>query len=595
MPKRTKKNSIESKEVAWKKLKSIEIKNFKAIKELSIGLSDVTILVGTNGSGKSSALQAMHWATRAASYIANKTDVIVSFDKIDYLPSSNPLGTAHKADLPTLKRADPTLVSFCHCDDENEKISIRAAKNSGGIAVELSNANSSFKQRDIFITAYIPGLAGLSEKETILAQPLFRRQAASGDAGGVLRNALFNLASPQKGEAVLKHPEKEKPDNSAEAIARLKKLNELLGEVHEGIEVDVNFNDKEDVHIQAVFASKGVVRTLGDAATGILQVIQIFAYVILFRPKLMLIDEPDAHLHPDKQEKLIATLEKIAVEFNTQIIITTHSPFIVNAANSNTELVWIDQGKERNNVEQSTIRKMLGWGAMSKPCLFFIEDEDDTAIKAVLKQWPKLNRQIAICRCFGVKNLPIAEFANELLQAGQVALVHRDRDFMTEAECLEWNKKYNDYKNPQTKIRAWITRHSDFEGYFCQVSYLAKLYSVDEEEAKNWIDEAVAILEAEKKAYNKFVEKRKDSNSYFYRDGKGGSPHTDPLWDEAKPADRVLGKMLHKALKTVVKTKLNKDEKRQDDMLLNNFKIPDEYELADDLKKAFQELGLEVD
>ena len=79
----------------WSKLSSIEIKNFKAIDSLTVPLADVTILVGPNGSGKSSVLQAIHWAARAASYIEpKKQSEIISFDRLDYSPSSEPLKTA---------------------------------------------------------------------------------------------------------------------------------------------------------------------------------------------------------------------------------------------------------------------------------------------------------------------------------------------------------------------------------------------------------------------------------------------------------------------------------------------------------------------
>lgn len=40
------------------------------------------------------------------------------------------------------------------------------------------------------------------------------------------------------------------------------------------------------------------------AGTGFLQVAQIFAYLLHFKPKLLLIDEPDSHLHPGTQERL---------------------------------------------------------------------------------------------------------------------------------------------------------------------------------------------------------------------------------------------------------------------------------------------------
>ena len=116
-------------------------------------------------------------------------------------------------------------------------VSIWAARNKGGITAHIGGgaAVSPYKQRTSFLTAYIPGLAGLSERETILAQPLLRRQAASGDAGGVLRNVLLGLAGRQAGE----------PDIAA-AVARLKRLNELIAEVHLNITLDVSFDERED-------------------------------------------------------------------------------------------------------------------------------------------------------------------------------------------------------------------------------------------------------------------------------------------------------------------------------------------------------------
>ncbi len=56
----------------WSTLDSITVRGFKATKEAHIPLDHVTILVGPNGCGKSSVLQAIHWAARAASYVQLK-------------------------------------------------------------------------------------------------------------------------------------------------------------------------------------------------------------------------------------------------------------------------------------------------------------------------------------------------------------------------------------------------------------------------------------------------------------------------------------------------------------------------------------------
>ncbi|MGL6076880.1 MAG: AAA family ATPase [Fimbriiglobus sp.] len=51
----------------------------------------------------------------------------------------------------------------------------------------------------------------------------------------------------------------------------------------------------------------------------------------LEQPVILLLDEPDAHLHPAWQRKLIPAVQKMLP--NAQIFIATHSPFVVSSVN----------------------------------------------------------------------------------------------------------------------------------------------------------------------------------------------------------------------------------------------------------------------
>ena len=559
----------------WSRLETITVRNFKATQEAIIPLGQVTILVGPNGSGKSSVLQAVHWAARSASYIAPKnTAEMISFERLDYVPSSEPLRTAHKSELKTAKASSPVEVVFGHVpigeDRSQATIKIRAARNGGGItaSMEGGSAVTPYKQRYQFITAYIPGLAGLSERESILAQPSLRRQAASGDAGGVLRNILLSLRSRRVNET----------DESG-GVARLAQLNVYVGTVHPGIKVDVSFDEREDYHISATYTSPGLGnqdRPLETAATGLLQVIQIFAYLILFEPKIMLIDEPDAHLHPDKQERLIEALELAAAETDTQIVLTTHSPHIARSASPAVQLVWMNDGRIETD-DGEAIRRLLGWGGLDKSALFFVEDEDDTALRSILRQWPEFSRQLAVCRCFGIENLPKDKLLSGLLVDGQLkikAIIHRDGDFMLAEEAIMWADRF---KTDGTF--PWVTAGCDVEAYFCSAGHLASIYGVAVEVAESW---RVAASAKVVQAKDTFFAKRKLVNRELFPDG--GSPGSDDLWNAAGGAqpETVKGKKLLAALKVVVKAD------GHDDKMLNAYRISPNYEVAPDLRRLLE-------
>ena len=560
----------------WSTLDSITVRGFKAAEEATIPLDHVTILVGPNGCGKSSVLQAIHWAARAASYVLPKnTKEMISFERLDYVPSSDPLTTLHKGELRSDAGSEPVEVVFTHRPAGDETVQgttrIRAARNRGGIAPYMAGGSGEtpYKQRYQFITAYIPGLAGLSEKESILAQPTLRRQAASGDAGGVLRNILLNLRSRRVDET-----------DDAKGIDRLARLNGLVQQVHPGVQVDVAFDEREDYHISATIRTDGFAgqsRPLETAATGVLQVVQIFAYLILFEPKVMLIDEPDAHLHPDKQERLIEALERAAPEYEAQIVLTTHSPHIVRAASPAAKLVWMRDGVIETD-DNEAIRRLLGWGGLDKAALFFVEDEDDKPLRAILRQWPDLARQVSVCRCFGIENLPRDKLLKGLLIDGELkirALLHRDGDFMNVEETEKWCQGF---KTPG--VFPWVTAGSDIEAYFCESDYLCALYGVSLERAEEWRQEAAKKVNG---ARATFLEKRKNVVRSIWPNG--GSPNAEAMWDEAGGISPVTvkGKLLHAALKPIVKAA------GKDPALLDSYVIPITFTMAPALKALLEQ------
>lgn len=219
-------------------------------------------------------------------------------------------------------------------------------------------------------------------------------------------------------------------------------------------------------------------------------------------------------------------------------------------------------------------------GGLDKKILFFVEDEDARPIISILRQWPNLYRQVAICRCFGIDNLPKNSLLKGLIgdnDFGLKALIHRDRDFMTEDDSTLWAARY-DTKD----VDVWVTDFVDAEAYFCQPEYLASVFSVEEEQARKWIQ--LAVKSSESGAKSTFLEKRRVIIRVLYE--HGGGVNSERLWDElgAVGPQTIVGKKLHKALKAEVK----KDG--HDDRVLDKFVIPKNFEMAVSLKTYLEKL-----
>ena len=103
---------------------------------------------------------------------------------------------------------------------------------------------------------------------------------------------------------------------------------------------DVAFNEQEDINVHAYYDerinSAKVPFDFCASGSGMMQVLQILTSIYRYCPSnstVVLLDEPDAHLHANMQVALFHSLQEIQKELGIQIIISTHSTAIISAAN----------------------------------------------------------------------------------------------------------------------------------------------------------------------------------------------------------------------------------------------------------------------
>ena len=468
---------------------SVTVANFMRVDaEVKIPLSPVTVLVGENGSGKSSILKAIHWAIRCA--VLKDSSDRVTLERMDYAPSRDFLHLAHKVRLNS-EGASPRVKIELESGSRKLAISLNSTRNDAGIKVSITGELASTITATSQITAYIPGLAGLSEAESLLATPVLHRKAASGEGGSVLRHILLGLAIFATGrDSIEKHEE-------------LLQLNRWVGKVFPSVRFWVKFDRLRDVYIDAKFLTADMIqagkklelqwRSLEMAGTGFLQVVQIFAYLLHFKPRLLLIDEPDSHLHPGTQERLISAIEDAAGEFpETQFMLTTHSPSLVRASSAVTQVLWMSDGVIRAEKEEQ-VRHRMGWGALDKDLLLITEDGNLQYMKNILAQWPELARKVLLWPTFGSGSLPRgAALAKTRRELGVAVVVHRDRDFLSDADkCALGKKMEYDVHN----IPFWMPEGSDIEAEFCSTEHLQKIFDITNSDASALLAEAVALVD----------------------------------------------------------------------------------------------------
>ncbi len=471
-------------------LNKVTIKNFKAIDTTEIELSPFTVIVGANGSGKSSVLQSLHWMLQSGRSLSIDTNKDIkkgstlSEKDATYMPSPDYRNSGNGPEYGN-KGGTPQLdLAVKATDDDGKKVEaqmwIKSARNEG-LSVHVP-ANNDFvrklRDRNQEFSSYIPGLAGIPLAEEKRTKLIVHRQAAAGDANTVLRNVLL----------LLKH-------TNVEDISGLKQIATFVSQVMGELELFVDFDEDKHSTIRAEFqttpmrdADQKRRKPLELAGIGFLQVIQIFAYLVYFRPVLLLVDEPDSHLHPATQERLMRVLAAAAKEFGTQVILTTHSPSVVRALPPEAKVIWMKDGKVQKDGDTAG-RQLMGWGLLDKRILLLTEDSKTHLLRALLSQWPDLERVVALWPLHGSGKLLDAEGCaslQTLFGDGMKILLHRDRDFMMPDEAQVFASPYT-----AKGVKVWLTRSSDVEAYWADPVVLSRHFGIEAEAADALLANAV--------------------------------------------------------------------------------------------------------
>lgn len=476
----------------------IEVRKFKKIDNTSVNLGPLNISIGSNNTGKSSFIQGIQFAISACqtlelercSWTRNGTRTL-SLDSSDFLytPTKNVESLYHGKKLTgARKRIERSEIEFTFKDGEDTStVTISKGKN-GGFTTSLHGKKIGSLLSDITkpFCVYVPGIAGIPTQEKYEVAIAVRKSAARGDSNNYLRNILYSISK--------------QADRWESFLSSVKA-------VYGATEISVEFDENRSEYISVNVKTQSIEVPLDTIGTGLLQVIQIFAYIEYFSPRIVLLDEPDAHIHPTKQKYLAAELAKKTSENpELKIVFSTHSRYILDALENQANVSHFQEGKAFDNVRNSSI--LIDIGAADSDYLFGKKDlkyiiatedkvDDINEKKGFLKKFLLANGLLedefvlhSYEGCTKVHFAKILEgFVSKHIPGARVIL-HIDRDQKTDSDN-EFVKLRDDCI--RDGIALFITKYQEIESYFCLPKHLNLACGIPIEEAQenyqNWIKE----------------------------------------------------------------------------------------------------------
>lgn len=477
-------------------LQSIKIERFKNIDEIEVPLGGINLLIGSNNAGKSSIQQAIQFSVSIAQSAAQQ-NARWSGDRCPSSLSSESLIYSPLRDIEALAPAGHLQTKLEHAikvtfnGETSSTVTIRKGKNRN-IATALEGKELGERLQDIEnpYSIIVPGLAGIPSAEEYRPPSVVRKAAAKGDSNSVFRNILLLLTKDQ---------------------VSWNSFKSKFQAVFPDYDLDVAFDPNMDEHIEARVTSNEVSLPIDSCGTGILQAIQILAYYYLYKPQLLILDEPDSHLHPNNQRILARLLKQLHDETGCQLIISTHSRHFFEALKSDSSVHWINNCclvKDSEDIERSILLEI---GALDKgdqlrngetPCVILTEDTDTNYIELLAESSGFIPDEFQTWSYNGCSNTHIALALNSFIRdhaPGTKVVVHRDRDYMSDGEIEDYKKSLE-----AVGISVFVTAGNDAESHFINENHIASIYpQTNSARVRELIDEC--LVERRSKILEKYI------------------------------------------------------------------------------------------
>ena len=275
-------------------IKNVRIENFKRFDKLDLDLRSLDCLVGPNNSGKTTLLQALALFDFCVHHSLGKKNGElelksrnISPEEFYVLPVSGATDLWTNRKTQTGGRHKKIKIALTFDEGAPAIATVDLNYNLFNVSVQCRDRSHAWLQRLLdFRISYLPVFSTFLPQEERRTPAVIRDLLARGLVSGVIRNLLLDLKNEGRDHELVEVIRRAFP-----ALA----------------EFAIRFDEVSDRYIAVTYKEKGRPKDFDvfSAGSGFQQFVYLFGFIALRRPNVILLDEPDVHLHGSLQRVLL--------------------------------------------------------------------------------------------------------------------------------------------------------------------------------------------------------------------------------------------------------------------------------------------------
>ncbi len=238
------------------------------------------------------------------------------------------------------------------------------------------DANGDLQRSAFPRIVYVPPTSNIEDREQWIDDSVIRARVGRGQPGSVVRNMLLRTAET---------------DGNGRSSRYSKPFELLQGTAREWFGVEVNrpsYRRGQDQYITATYKTNtGIELDWVNAGSGVLQTLIVLSFLYGFQPDVLLLDEPDAHLHVNLQRTLLGFLQR---QPDVQMLVATHAEEFIRRVDASQVTFLTPEGPKRISRKEAAILALSGisnldlLNLINRKLLIYVEGETD---EELLRSW----------------------------------------------------------------------------------------------------------------------------------------------------------------------------------------------------------------